>query len=40
MCVCTETNKWVDQKTVVHLHNRKKEGAYNLQDSVVGTGEH
>ena len=37
--------KWVDQKTMVHLHNgilhsRGKEGAYTLCDSMDGTGEH
>ena len=37
--------KWVDEKkTVVHLHsgilhNRKKEGAPTLPDSMDGTGE-
>ena len=38
-------NKWVDQKTMVHLHNgilccRKKEGAPTLSNSMDGTGEH
>ena len=38
-------SKWVDQKTMVHLHNgilcsREKEGAYTLCDSMDGTGEH
>ena len=38
-------SKWVDQKTVVHLHNgilrsRKKEEAATLCDSMDGTGEH
>ena len=38
-------SKWVNRKTVVHLHNgllcsRKKEGAPTLWDSMDGTGEH
>ena len=38
-------SKWVDQKTVVHLHNgilhtREKEGAPTLWDSMDGTGEY
>ena len=38
-------SKWVEQKTVVHLHNgilhsRKKEGASILWDSMDGSGEH
>ena len=38
-------SKWVDQKTMVHLHNgilrsREKEGAYTLCNSMDGTGEH
>ena len=38
-------SKWVDQKTVVHVHNgilhsRKKEGAPIFHDSMDGTGEH
>ena len=38
-------SKWVDQKTVVHLHNgvlhsRKKEGTPTLCNSMDGTGEH
>ena len=37
-------SKWVDPKTMVHLHNgilcsREKEGAYTLWDSMDGTGE-
>ena len=37
--------KWVDQKTMVHLHNgivcsRKKEGTPTLHDSMDGTGEY
>ena len=37
--------KWVDQKTMVHLHNRilhsrKKGGAYTLCNSMDVTGEH
>ena len=42
--MCPSVN-WVDQKTVVHLHNgilhsRKKEGAPTLYDSMDGAGEH
>ena len=38
-------SKWVDQKTIVHLHNgilhsRKKGGAPTLHNSMDGTGEH
>ena len=38
-------SKWVDQKTVVHLHMdyyaaERKEGAPTLHDSMNGTGEH
>ena len=38
-------SKWVDQKTMVHLHNgilcsAKKEGAPTLCDSMDGTREH
>ena len=38
-------SKWMDQKTVVHLHNgmlcsRKKEGTSTLCDSMNGPGEH
>ena len=38
-------SKWVDQKTVVHLHNgilrrRKKEGTPIFWDSMGGTGEY
>ena len=38
-------SKWVDQKTMVYLHNgilcsRKKEGAPTLCNSMDGTGEH
>ena len=38
-------SKWVDQKTMVHLHNgilcsRKKEWPPTLCDSMDGTGEH
>ena len=38
-------SKWVDQKTMVHLHegilrSRKKEGAYTLFNNMDGTGEH
>ena len=38
-------SKWVDQETIVYLHNRilhsrKKEGAPTLWDSMDGTGEH
>ena len=38
-------SKWVDQKTMVHLHNgilhsRKKEGAPTLCNRMDGTGEH
>ena len=38
-------SKWVDQKTVVHLHNgiprsKKKEETPALWDSMDGTGEH
>ena len=50
--VCTHNScdkklscKWVDQKTMVHLHNgilcsKEKEGAYTLCNSMDGTGEH
>ena len=38
-------SKWVDPKTMVHLHNgilrsREKEEAYTLWNSMGGTGEH
>ena len=38
-------SKWVDQKTMVHLHNgilqsRKKEGAPTFPDNTDGTGKH
>ena len=38
-------SKWVDQKTMVHLHNgilcsREKEGTPTLWDNMGGTGEH
>ena len=38
-------SKWVDPKTMVHLHNgilcsREKEGAYTLCNGMDGTGEH
>ena len=38
-------NKWVDRKTVIHLHNgilcsRKKEGVPTLCESMDGSGEH
>ena len=38
-------SKWVDQKTMVHLHkgilhSREKEGAPTLCNSMDGTGEH
>ena len=38
-------SKWIDQKTMVHLHDgilcsRKKEGAPTLWGSMDGTGEH
>ena len=38
-------SKWMDEKTLVHLHNgilhrREKEGAYTLCNSMDGTGEH
>ena len=41
---CPSVNEWMKKKTVVHLHNgilhnRKKEGAPTLPDSMDGTGE-
>ena len=38
-------SKWVDQKTMVHVHNgilysRKKEGTPNVSNSMDGTGEY
>ena len=38
-------SKWVDKKTIVHLHNgivcsREKEGAYAFCNSMDGTGKH
>ena len=42
---CNSLSKWVDQKTMVYLHNgilrsREKEGAYTLCNSMDRTGEH
>ena len=37
-------SRWVDQKTMVHLHNgilcSREKGAPTLHDSMDGTGEH